>query len=187
MSWFLCIHTSGNWDRGGRPLLWPHSYLPTGVGHGATILSVDWWFNASTVVSGGNYRVPGRTRLLFGLNQSSLFMDPKIIRFPILFFLFWDQLTLTSLVSFSRLSLGRTSLWSTTEVWVESSVFGGKISGGLTPAAREPSLEHQGTLMTASQQNAVPHKLWTEGPFSSSRPPPHNAGLELTILRSNLS
>ena len=43
----------------------------------AVILSVDQWFNAFTVLRSGHFRIFGRTGLLFGPNQSSLFLSTQ--------------------------------------------------------------------------------------------------------------
>lgn len=50
----------------------------------ASILSVDQWFNAYRVVNNGNFRISYRNG--WSKPEFSLFIEPMIIRFPILFF-----------------------------------------------------------------------------------------------------
>ena len=55
------------------------------------ILLEDQWLNASTIERNINFIVFIKTKLLFGPNQSFLFLS-ALIEFPILFFLLWGQL-----------------------------------------------------------------------------------------------
>lgn len=43
----------------------------------SVILPVDQWLKACAVVSSGNFRISGRTRLLLGPNQESVFLSSQ--------------------------------------------------------------------------------------------------------------
>ena len=130
----------------------------------ASTLSGGQWFNACTVVSNGNLRVSSWVSLLFGLNRSSL--DPKIIRFPICFSSSGTSCK-ASLVSFSKLSFGRMSIWTTTEVWLESRVFGRSVNGVVCFGLRGVESGTPGTFVAAREAggSVVSDKLWTQKPF----------------------
>ena len=84
----------------------------------AIIFPIDQWFNACTVVRSGNFRVSGRTGLLFGPNQSSLFFsNQQSLNFQSCFS-FSEANCWTSIASFSKLSFGEISLQTMTEVWL---------------------------------------------------------------------
>ena len=84
----------------------------------AVILSVDQWFNACTVFRSGNFRVVGRTGLLFGPNQSFLFLSKQQLFNFQSCFSFPEANCWASLASFSKLSFGEIALWTVTEVWL---------------------------------------------------------------------
>lgn len=94
-------------------LVFPHWYSFMN----AVSLSVDQLFNACTVVNSKNFRISGRAGLLLGPNQSSLFIKP-LNNYYISNIVFSSRVNWVSLVSFSKLSLVRTSLWNMTEVWL---------------------------------------------------------------------
>ena len=78
----------------------------------AIILSVNQRFNACTVMRNENFRISHRTELVFGLNQSFLFLSNQQFEFLNLLLFFWGQL-----LGFSSQSLshGEIFLWTMTE------------------------------------------------------------------------
>ena len=81
----------------------------------AIVLSVHQWFNACTVVRSGNFGVSVRIGLLFGPNQSFLFLsNEQFLNFQSCFS-FSEANCWASRSSFSKLSFGGIFLWIMTE------------------------------------------------------------------------
>ena len=133
----------------------------------AIILLADQWFNACMVVRSGNFRVSGRTGLLFGSNQSFLFLSNQwLLNFQSCFS-FSEASWWAFLASFSKLSFGDKSLWTMPEVWLPWiplwAAFLAEVSARWFPlASRESSLECPGILIIAKEQIKVLHPLIPE-------------------------
>lgn len=84
-------------------LIFIHQYWLTS----AIILSGDQWFNAYAIVSSGNFRISGRTGLLFGPNQTSFFLSKQQLLDFQYCFSFSGANCWASLVNFSKLSFGK--------------------------------------------------------------------------------
>ena len=77
-------------------------------------LSIDHWFGVCTVMRSGFFRVSDRTEL-FDINHTFLFF-PKIVKFPILFFLLLNLILGLLEPVFSKVSFEEISLWIMAEV-----------------------------------------------------------------------
>lgn len=135
------------------------------------MLWIDQSFTACVVVSSGNFRVSGRTRMLFGLNQRFLFFSNKNCVFSILFFLFWGQLLGFSSQLPNPTIFGEISLWIMTEIWLllvplRAAFLTEMSAKWFSLASRESSLECPGILIIKVAGESIAfNNFQAQGPF----------------------